>query len=114
MNKSIHQIFRLCVSDTQFSRDMDELIEALDELRTITFPRTVRTVRKYAFYWIDGLRSAVLNEGIEVLGEDSYYSDGDAYPGVFENSGLRRIKLPTTLRRLEYSVFKDCKSLRNV
>lgn len=35
---------RLAVSGVRFGRDMREIIESEDTIRTITFPRTVRMV----------------------------------------------------------------------
>ena len=40
--------------------------------------------------------------------------DGRRYPGVFEESGLRDVKLPSTLRRIEYSAFAECENLKTV
>ena len=34
--------------------------------------------------------------------------------GVFENSALENIFLPSTLKRIEYNAFKDCKNLKNI
>ena len=56
----------------------------------------------------------VLNEGLEVLGTDEYKPDGGMYCGAFEGSGVRKVKLPSTLKRLEYSTFEDCENLRNI
>ena len=40
---------KLAVSGVRFSRDMREMIESEDVIRTITFPKTVRTVKQKAF-----------------------------------------------------------------
>ena len=58
--------------------------------------------------------SAVTNEGLEALGTDEYKDDGGMGSGAFEDSGLKRIKLSSTIKRIEYSAFEDCKSLKNI
>ena len=58
--------------------------------------------------------STVANEGLETLGTDEYKDDGGMGSGAFEDSGLKRIKLSSTIKRIEYSAFEDCKSLKNI
>ena len=48
-----------------------------------------------------------------MLGKDEY-PNGKELCGVFENSAIEDIKLPTTLKRIEYSAFKNCKCLKRV
>ena len=67
---------RLDVSGVEFSRDMTTIFGASDDIRTMIFPTTVRTVRQGSFCSAFPLRSVVLNEGLEVLGTDEYQSDG--------------------------------------
>lgn len=33
-------------------------------------------------------------------------------PGVFQESAIERVEFPSTLKRLEYSAFEKCESLR--
>ena len=82
---------KLAVSGVRFSRDMKEIIMSEDAIRTITSPKTVRAVRQKAFFKNHKLVSAVVNEGLEVLGTDERNNNDG---GNFENSGLRRVKLP--------------------
>ena len=49
-----------------------------------------------------------------MLGTDEYFGDDEQMCGVFEESALENIKLPSTLRRIEYSVFKSCKNLKSI
>ena len=102
------------VSGVDFSRDMTEVSAGSDEARTVVFPNTIRRVRNGLFYGAETLRSAVLNEGLEVLGTDEYQADGDLQKGVFEESGLTKVRLPSTLKRIEYAVFKMCASLKSI
>ena len=46
-----------------------------------------------------------MNEGLEVLGTDEYTEDGKMYYGVFGKSALEDVKLPLTLKRIEYGAF---------
>ena len=48
-----------------------------------------------------------------MLGKDEYHNGKELY-GVFEGSAIEDLKLPTTLKRIEYSTFKSCKNLKRV
>ena len=60
------------------------------------------------------LRKAVLNEGLEYLGEDELVPDDRRSQGVFEESGLRDVRFPSTLKKIEYSAFAGCRNLKAV
>ena len=75
-------------------------------LESVTLPSSVRVIRQGAFRKCRRLGIAVLNEGLEVLGTDEN-QNGDQY-GVFEESSLSTITLPSTLRRIECSAFRNC------
>lgn len=64
---------RTCASGVEFSRDMKKVFGGPDDVRTVIFPEMVRTIRQGSFRGVKSLKSAVLNEGLEVLGteEDS-------------------------------------------
>ena len=53
-------------------------------------------------------------EGLEVLGTDEYLKDGGLYYGVFEESSVEKVKLPPTLKRIEYNAFGNCKNLKDI
>lgn len=55
----------------------------------------------------------MLNDGLEVLGKDEYL-DGEELCGVFENSVIENMKFPSTLKRIEYRTFKNCKGLKGI
>ena len=48
-----------------------------------------------------------------MLGKDEY-PDGKELCGVFESSAIEDIKLPTTLKKIEYNAFQNCKSLKRI
>lgn len=102
------------VSKTYFSRDMTTVLRCSEGIRTMTLPNVVRTIWPGSFCKVESLRSVVLNEGLEVLGKNECQSDGETYPGVFQESGLRRVRLPSTLKRIGYKAFMCCKNLRHV
>lgn len=83
-------------------------------IRTIIFPSALRTVRQAAFYGVKSLRKAALNEGLEVLGTDEVAPSGKWYPGVFYKSGLKYVKFPSTMKRVECCTFTKCKKLRAI
>ena len=67
-----------------------------------------------AFQGCKRLRRAVLNEGLEALGE-SWLMDGKEYRGMASSgSGLERANIPSTLKEIEEETFLDCKNLRSV
>ena len=49
-----------------------------------------------------------------MLGTDELKPDNELYLGAFEKSGLRDVKLPSTLKRIEHRVFTGCKNLKVV
>lgn len=83
-----------------------------DSLESVEFPATLRTIAQGAFAKCESLKTVSLNEGLEVLGTDEYLRNGATYKGVFQESGLECIKLPSTLRRIEYGAFKSCMGLK--
>lgn len=54
------------------------------------------------------------HDGLEVLGTDERPRDGGLWCGVFEDSVVERVELPSTLKRIEYSAFECCKSLKSI
>ena len=99
----------LLVSKTVFSRDMTEIVVHVKGVKTITFPNTTREVWEGAFS-CTAIRSAVLNEGLEVLGADRGYE----CPGAFSFTPLRRVVFPASLRFVNDGTFRECKKLRRV
>ena len=59
------------------------------------------------FYGCKSLRRVMLNEGPETLSD--YYSSG-----VFGNSGIEEITLPSTLKKIDRYAFSECNSLRTI
>ena len=96
---------KLFVSKVRFSRDMRMIIKSEATIGTIIFPKTVRVVRQEAFFDNRELLSVVINEGLEALGTDEYNDDNSMGAGTFEDSGLKRIKLSSTIKRIEYCAF---------
>ena len=56
-------------------------------------PQSLKEIYGTAFYCCKSLKRVVLNEGLETL--SNYYSGG-----VFENSGIEEIRLPSTLKKI--------------
>ena len=69
----------ITVSGVEYSRDMAKILGGPDGIRTIIFPNMVRSVRQGSFHGAKGLRSVVLNEGLEALGTDEYDEKGGKY-----------------------------------
>ena len=83
-------------------------------LRSISLSPSVRTVRQSAFCGCPNLEGATLNEGLEELGTREYSSDGSRWHGVFEGSAIKNVRLPSTLKRIEYGAFRECTRLRTI
>ena len=65
----------------------------------------------------------MLNDGLETLGDDTAkleVRNGLMWPpqyscnGVFACSGIERVVLPSTLRKLSRYTFSDCKELKGI
>ena len=79
-------------------------------VESIVFPASLRVLAQAAFSACRGLRTATFRDGLEVLGSDSPQDSS----GVFENSALESVVLPSTLRTIEHSAFSYCENLREV
>ena len=55
-----------------------------------------------------------LSDGLEVLGSGECADAGQGFRGVFEESALERVELPSTLKRIEYNAFQHCKDLKSI
>ena len=85
-------------------------------LESFKSPISLREVAQGAFAECKSLITVELNEGLEALGTDEH-PDGDRnqmYYGVFEESSLERVELPSTLRIIEYCAFENCKNLKDI
>lgn len=104
---------QLFVSGTEFDPSMSRVVRETDGARTLALPNSAREVLDGAFGENRRLRSVILNEGLETLGgcEDE---DGQYHSGVFRNSQLRQIALPSTLRVLGDGTFNRCRELNRV
>ena len=74
----------------------------------------MKKVRQAAFEDCKSLVHAHLCDGLEVLGTDETYTDNERYGGVFEGSALEDIRLPSTLKTIKYSAFKNCDRLATI
>ena len=83
-------------------------------LQSVAIPSSVKEVHQSAFCLCKSLRSAVVCEGLETLGEEDYLSDGAKQCGIFGGSALKHVELPRTLKRIGYSVFEDCMNLSEI
>ena len=101
----------------RFSEGLEKIgISAFNtnELKSVELPASLRTVSQAAFAKCKSLKTVKFNAGLEVLGTDEYVENGELYYGVFEESSIEHVELPSTLRRIEYSAFESCKNLKNI
>ena len=83
-------------------------------LENVELPASLRMVSQCTFRACKSLKVVRFNEGLEVLGTDEYADGRGSLLGVFEDSSIESVKLPTTLKRIECNVFKNCKNLKNI
>ena len=105
--KILVQVF---ASGAELSRDMSQLARGASDARTFTFPKGVLRLRDRAFADSEQLRSVVLNEGLETLGE----YQGPNCKGAFRGTKLRSVAVPKTVRLLGDRTFQACAELRRV
>ena len=74
-------------------------------LESVEFPASLRTIAQVSFALCRDLKMVKFGEGMEVLGTDELADNGGKRYGVFEESSVEHVELPTTLRRIEYSTF---------
>lgn len=74
----------------------------------------MRTVCNGAFAECENLQKAVLNEGLEILGDDETDKDEKRQLGVFERSALEHVELPSTLKEIKCGAFYECRNLGSV
>lgn len=81
-------------------------------------PKKLQRIGQSAFAYCQSLTSAVLNEGLEKLGDRIFKKDSlEKYRnnlGIFRRSGLESVQLPSTLKVLGQFTFYACKSLKNI
>ena len=66
-------------------------------------PSSVRAIRNEAFYNCSALTTAILNNGLEVIGG-----------GAFKGCALVRIDIPPSVREIDETAFKCCSNLSTV
>ena len=98
--KSELEVPHVLVSGTAFSRSMDAIFDGSKRARTMLFPHTVRSVRKYAFDDAKSLARAILNDGLLKLGRDA-----------FADAGIRKLTLPHTLQEIYFNALSCCDKL---
>ena len=49
-----------------------------------------------------------------MLGTNDYSKNGSAFFGVFQGSAVDDVYLPSTLKRIEYNAFGDCRNLKRL
>lgn len=81
-------------------------------LERVEFPASLRTICQGAFVYCRSLVTAKFSDGIETLSTNEYPGRDKRYDGIFSGSALEHVELPATLRRIEYSTFKNCRNLK--
>ena len=83
-------------------------------LEELVAPPSLRLLAQGALCMCPALKRVVLNEELEALGTDEYPADGGSYYGVFEESGVVSVGLPSTLKVIGYGAFKACKNITHL
>ena len=77
-------------------------------------PVYLREISQSAFCCCENLKRVVLNEGLEVLGTSDYIRNRNWRSGVFQESAVEEVTLPSTLKTIEYGAFLGCKNLNRM
>ena len=56
----------------------------------------------------------MFSDGLEVLGSGERVDDNQGFYGVFQESAVEHVELPSTLKRIEYSTFEKCENLKSI
>ena len=94
-------MYRVAVSRILLSRDMRALLGSAEGVRTVVFPKTVKSVSDTALQGIKSFRAVVMNEEVEELG----YKANGRILRVVRNPELVHVSLPSRLRVLEPGMF---------
>lgn len=87
-------------------------------LTNVTLPSTLKSIGNQAFSYCSALESITLPEGLESLGNDYFVGDDFWYTyshnSTFQNTGLRSITIPGSVRCIPNLCFEDCRNLESV
>ena len=83
-------------------------------LEEVAFPAGLKEVGANAFCDCRELKSVQLNEGLEKLGAMEVVGERIYQGLVFADSGVKSIRLPSTLKRVEIGTFYSCHRLERV
>ena len=84
------------------------------DIESIVLPGSLRTISQGTFANCRRLKTVKFADGLEVLGTDEYENDNQWFYGVFGESALEHVELPSTLKRIEYNAFQHCKDLKSI
>ena len=82
-------------------------------LEDFTAPENVRVIENGAFHRCSSLETVVLNEGLETLGAKDN-AEYDTSMGVFEDTNVQSVTLPSTLKHITKRAFRGCENLHQV
>lgn len=78
--------------------------DGVEQLNTISFPNTLKTIGNHAFDGSSNLTTVYFNEGLETIGEYAFY----------DCASLLNVVCPTTLKTIYNSAFSHCYSIQSV
>lgn len=113
------QAFRQCenLENIKFSHGLEN-IGRFAFLKTgvkdVELPGSLRRIAQGVFAQCEHLKTVKFRDGLEVLGADECLNAEQGYYGVFQESAVEHVELPSTLKRIEYSAFQSCKSLQHI
>ena len=93
---------------------IDQFAFAETSLEDVELPASLRKIAQGAFAGCKNLKTVTFKDGLEVLGTDEYDDDGEMLCGVFEESSVKNVDLPFTLKRIEYRAFENCYNLISI
>ena len=82
-------------------------------IKTLVLPPTVTILQHEAFCGCADLKKVKISEGLREVG-DVLTADGKERCGVFEDSGVELVMIPSTLQALHYRTFRNCRALAEI
>ncbi len=75
-----------------------------ESVRTVNFPKSVKTISSKAFFKLINLEQIVFSEGLEKIGDQAF----------FGCKNLREAILPNSLKSMDFAAFYDCENLEKI
>lgn len=77
-------------------------------------PASLRKIGQGAFALCRNLKTVKFADRLETLGANERFINNQGFYGVFQESAVEHVGLPSTLKQIEYSTFEKCENLKSI